>query len=525
MIKERALLLTELSNEYFPANKRAEYTELLKRTAIAVCEDSFREATTFWFTDHGPKHSDAVLQYSLDIANRANRLVGRLTTPETIALTSACYLHDLGMARIPQEFDLSNGYTLEIIDGIRKWHVSAIDELLEEKREALEPLYKSFGPELEQILPLVCRAHGSREHLAACENLMESSNDGLRGYILGKILLLADEMDLCRHRSLIDSGHPHFENLPDVAKAHQFRHHYVYRVESDYPLINLQFYFPQSLSRKSRSDFISWTVGKLKNQAKKIRLGLPPATSKIFKFEVIAEEPPLHVYPKDCPNNILALVQKFALDESNEPNTNSRRAQRRPNQSHPEASKPPSQSPLYPLLDILMDEWFKECNSPVAVKHFEETYIDVEQNTRVSKLLSLRIREFSNAVRDIKQQIQLGTTQHPFVVVGPTGSGKSALLQRLALRCLRTKFSPRGEEICVVQVDCIAYRNITAVLQAMLNELRIQCRRSPHVKRALTNAGWDCKLEPSVISTYDESSATQVFRGVSTCSTEDQANT
>jgi len=195
-------LWTPLERRYFGSVPA--YGQILREAVLDLCLRSFSTVgPPYWFTNHGPVHSDYVFKYALQFASAASDRIRHFSAEEAALLCSACYLHDLAMTYMPSKYELgSRGWNKEIVDAVRHGHVTSGNKSLAENRSALSKLYDAF-PEFEPLLPLVCRADGTKAHLNAIAEISSAAAnfDIPLADLLGTILLISDELDLGEHRS------------------------------------------------------------------------------------------------------------------------------------------------------------------------------------------------------------------------------------------------------------------------------------------------------------------------------------
>jgi hypothetical protein len=482
-----------LSNRYFHAADLANLEGTLKDTVVALCCDCFERAgAPFWFTDHGPKHSDHVMSFALEIAHWLSHSCTPLSYIEAVALTAACYLHDLGMAHLPRDCTLEKGWTRELIDHIRKWHVGAPAELLPEYRERLQHLYSRY-PMLEPALPIICKAHGTRTHDDACRELQDYSDGDFRADLLGKILLLADELDVAEHRSTL--GTFRTETLPIEAQAHQFKHHYVLKAYLIGPAAHIDFAFAENLKDEAREAFVSWTCGKLRVQAEHLKNTVPAELRHVFDLFIVAHAPLRGIKRLPCPEEVVAAIPRFKFHAPDRP-TPRYSPHDFPNRYHPNRNKPRMVGPLYPALDRLVDTYYRELDSGVKSSAVKAMYIKVPQNLLVRDELQRRVQEYARIAA--ATAFNKLPKQYPFVITGGTGCGKTALVEYLrATDGLVSRLDSEDGRIAVVYVDCLNRHNLADVLRGMLNGLLGEAKSSPELWRFLARKAWT-KLVQSV---------------------------
>lgn len=512
MVTSREACFRDLTHKFFSYSTGQEEVEILKETAVDLCKSVFKSVgSPYWYTDHGVGHSDRVLYYALRIARSVDDYALRLNDVEALALVCACYLHDLGMAHIPAENNVWKGWPESKILNMRSWHVDAIEEVLPRYRNKLEKLYK-FEPILEGVLPQVCRAHGTKSHKDACEKLSKILYRGFRrGDLLGKILLLADELDLTQERSMVEK-HPQFVQFPYKVQAHHFKHYYVVEVQVSLPQVQIIFGFPENMSQENRLTFKKWTCQKIQDQLKLISENLSGDWRGIFDITVVPAEDTQHILKKDCPVEVCDLVKKL-LDESNVAIQKEEEFTRhRPHYFYSERIKPSEPSPLYPALNLLMDGFFRECNTSRVKKFFRRIYIRIPQNEKISEqLISLQQKYATN----IQEQGAGRISQDPFVIVGHTGVGKSTLLLNLEFEeKLCTRFFEDGRGIIVVRVDCLNLRSFTEAVRAMLVGLVNECMEKDWIWSLLRSESWAPLFKPSSIAMLPSQDTVSILRGV-----------
>ena len=515
MVWDRDKCFEVLTNRYFERSRGTKLRLLFEKHAVDLCESVFQPiGAPYWFTNHGVEHSDHVLYFALRVASVTDECLGRLNEVEAMALACACYLHDLAMARIPEQFDLSKGWSDTLIREVRMWHVKSIEELLPKYREELLPLYK-WKPLLEDVLPIVCKAHGTETHRLVCEGFSKDYKHygGFRGELLGKILLLADELDLAEHRSMV-GRHPQFEKFPCMAKAHQFKHHYIIDVDVQLPIVRIIFVFPEEMPLYDRIAFKEWTCQKLRCQIEMVQGGLVSQYQRAFEIIVQPEEGSLRIRREPCDKEICKIV-KDCVEEGTEVGTMASEIIRyRPNHFHPKRLKPQEAGPLYPMLNRLMDDFFRGCDTAAAAKHFSEIYIDIPGNDKVGKELIKSLKVYSKAVREHRDRGRL-PSQEIFAITGSTGAGKSTVVMHLENSGrLRTRFFRGGSGLIVVHINCLNLRTFVDVIRTMLDGLVNECRDKPKIWAALRSKGWTIHLKPTAIAMLPERDALSTLRGV-----------
>ena len=294
------------------------HIELLKRTAVRLCDQAFKYiGCPYWFTDHGPIHSDSVLYNAIELARYVERFAGRFRDQEILGLACTCYLHDIGMAHIPSYHNLKEGWTTNLVNAIRAWHVSAVDELLPKFQNDLKEIYDQFQI-LEEAIPLVCKAHGTKTHLTMCDKFRQLQLPNFKGELLGKILLLSDELHLDYQRAILN--HPQADEFPPEAKAHWYKHHYVSDVVIRAPMVQIHFAFPEQLEPEKQQTFIVWTCGKLKKQIELVKKNLPSELREAFDLipQVVIRKPRSErkVLPSEAWNAVRKLTKAIQVSES-----------------------------------------------------------------------------------------------------------------------------------------------------------------------------------------------------------------
>ena len=516
MIPNRNEVLNMLGNMFFVDSTREDYRRLLEQTAIKVCDDMFENVSNYWFTDHGPKHSDSVLYYAIELANYAQRYVKKFNEVEIFGLASACYLHDIGMSHIPQEFTLEEaGYSKELIQKIREWHVEAVDELLPRKRDRLSSIYAQFDL-LENALPLVCRAHGSREHKKACDEFISRRNEFLdfRGDLLGKILLIADELNLDHRRAYID--HPHAEHFPLEAKAHQYKQYYVRDVELNGPQVQIVYSFPSEMREADRDVYMQWNSAKLIQQISLVQREQSLDVRSIFDLTIV---PPISTSvqgKKIAPAEVSKKAEKLAGKGKRQKVRE--RLRDCPNLFDPNRAKPKEEGALSPAINDLMDDLFRALDTELAKKFFHDLYVKLSQNETAKDKLLEAVRDFERRVRSQYRTTIEPVPLQPFLITGRTGCGKSALIHSI----LNTKGNLLGTKLptrksggrLVVLVDCRRFRKFDEIIEQLLLKLAGECRRSKSIIwPSLQEAQWADRLTEESISTMDIDNRLSTLRG------------
>jgi hypothetical protein len=507
---DRGKLFELFTNTFFDRSTGNDLRAILERTAVSLCDRLFKDiGAPYWFTDHGPQHSDTVLYNAILLAQQVQPSVGRFTPQEGMCLGAACYLHDIGMAHLPTRYNLKNGWTRTLIDKVPAWHVGAVVELLPRYKQELKPLY-DFHPLLEEALPLVCTAHGTKAHLKTCSKLRDGRDDAVQGDLLAKLLLLADELDLDYRRASLDK--PQSPQFPATAQAHQYKHHYVVQVRPRLPLIDIDFAFPEDLPQGDRSAFMEWVCGKLRNQLSLATRDMVAKYKEAFDFVVRNQERSPKITRLPCPQEVCRLVRKLsgktAADAHLRPSP-----QDRPNHFHPSRTKPREPGPLYPVLDRLMDEFFREGDTRLASEFFENMYIRLPDNCKVAEELLKRVDAFGRALR--RRRRSHIAAQHPFLITGRTGSGKSALVRHLmATRRLRSDLSSSRHMSMVIHIDCLAFTSFEEVARQMLQNLATECRKSAILWQALDKDAWTEKLKVSRVVSMHATTVISILRAV-----------
>jgi len=231
MFWDRDKTLDVLAKRFFRHGRtRGNTTEIQQSISAILHSRMLRLRTGSQTTDLNT--AMLVLFYATKLAEYASsEFVDDFNTREILTLATACYVHDLGMAHLPQGQTLEGGWTDELIAQARNWHVTAPTEIIAANRPRFEELF-DFDPLAEEILPLICLAHGTDFHATLANNLIRSTQPCVAIY-LRKSSFLSDELDLTEHRSLINR-HPQWQNFPLSAQAHQFNAslHSRYRVPS-----------------------------------------------------------------------------------------------------------------------------------------------------------------------------------------------------------------------------------------------------------------------------------------------------
>ncbi|MGD1277807.1 MAG: hypothetical protein ABR964_11375 [Tepidisphaeraceae bacterium] len=467
-------------SEHFFKTERADLRDLLQSTAIRLCDATFQKASTHWFTDHGPVHSDHVFFYATRLALRAEVEQLGLSDFEAMTLAAACYIHDIGMANFSNRWDLSHGWTDKLIDDIRKWHVEAVSTLLKlpPYREQLERLY-DWEPRLEEVLPIVCRAHGTDSHESACEELSNLDIPRFKGDLLGKILLLADELDMAHHRSAV-GRHPQAAAFPPLAQAHQYKHRYVADVDVDLPVVHIHFGFPDGLAYETRRHFREWVCGKLRRQANWLVERQPAIYKHIFEIRPQVTEASQPVTQQICPDIALREVAKQAKLYIATPNSYKRC--RRPWMINPRAALGPTLGISYPHADRLVDHFFRDLENLGEKNLVKQAYVEMAENLRVAGELEHRINEFVGLFNSGAPSVI--PPGRPFVITGPTGAGKSTLL---SLMRDNDALSGHGAGLLVF-VDCLNIHSFAQLLWTLLQTLEEQCRKRPEVWSVVKDA-------------------------------------
>lgn len=512
MIPTRNETLNNFGNMFLDPSTCEECKNLLRSTAIALCDEVFKDVSNYWFTDHGPKHSDAVFHYAIELAYNMQRHVKKFNEQEIFGLACACYLHDIGMAHIPNHLDLAvNGYSKKLIDKIRIWHVEAVDTLLPEKYADLEKIYNKFAL-LQTGLPLVCRAHGTKEHKKTCKEFVDRRDEfpDFRGDLLGKILLIADELNLDHSRANLD--HPHADRFPVGSKAHMYKHYYVTNAKLCYNRLELLYSFPPELSKSGCDVFIKWNSSKLRKQIKLVQDGTLADIRCGFDLDVgnhtIITKP-----RKIVPDDVLDKAKEFA--DKKEASEGGSILKNSPNLFDPNRTKSKKDGCLNPVMTDLMDELFRELNKDLAKEFFNELYVEVEENEKARKRLLEITQSYISKIRSGKGTEPL----QPFLITGRVGCGKSALIRSLehknsSLFETKLPIASRGGHI-IVNIDCRPFKTRDEIFEQLLLELTRQCRRSKSIIwPSLEKAGWTKYLTEVHISSMEETDKLSKLRGI-----------
>lgn len=241
---------------------------------IKSCEKIWEDPYLFWFTDHGTRHSQKVIEHIEDIIEPFWGNSNFLTPEEVYTLCASAYLHDVGMQYLKWG---NNGVSIPVdqltekdYDAVRKKHAEKSFELIKQRlikrdRDTLD-LGLADDNYLEAIA-LVCKGHSTEHFSDVIETLNETpltpSNKRFRSELLVALLLFADELDL--HNSRADFSKIGSFNLSTVSLFHFCKHHYV-----DYIKIkNQQIVIRYKINPKSKPHIVAlkkWIEGKLLNQ-------------------------------------------------------------------------------------------------------------------------------------------------------------------------------------------------------------------------------------------------------------------
>lgn len=183
----------------------------------------------------------------------------------------------------------------------------------------------------------------------------------------------------------------------------------------------------------------------------------------------------------------------------------------RPRSFYPKHWTPRCAAPLRHALDQLMDSFFRECNVIEASEYSDEMYIRVPHNENIGNKLVKSMKNYTQVIRRSNHEY----SAEPFLIIGRTGVGKSALLRSLTDRGeVNTNTSESGEERLTVTLNCLNFVSFVEVIREMLAGLAGHCRTSAKIWSFLRREGWGEPLRPSSIVKMRRNQAVGIWRGV-----------
>lgn len=259
-----------------------------------------------WYTDHGPKHSERVIDligqilrplYPDYLSRRENDFP--LSDYELYILLAACYLHDIGMQDLKVDGRSVDELGPSDWEEIRRRHPQRSFEIIRDRtikprRRRTIDLGLAESDEDDSLIPiaLVSMAHGSEYFEAAVhtlqKNLYNPGGKPIRGDFLAALLMMGDEIDLHKSRA----------NLPDDSKAfsplcllHHYKHTYVSSIavqDGKSPLdrrIAVGFLFPPQTEGSYDQHIEAWVVNKIEEQANRTQDILVSATKGQLRWD------------------------------------------------------------------------------------------------------------------------------------------------------------------------------------------------------------------------------------------------
>ena len=259
------------------------HLDTIKQKSAEVWEHPY----LYWFTDHGPKHSDNIIQIA-DMILKAYNV--ELTEYEKFIFHAAAYLHDVGMQEIKNKElngkDIS-AYTQDDWDLIRREHPlssfnAILDSLRERGRDTTDyGITDSIDPDIIKLIAYISLGHSTGKYddnetyfAHTIETYKEedpyplsgAARNAVRVSLLTSLLLIADELDLARGRV----SHKQFTRIPLSPQnaIHYFKHHYIRNIDISKPNIIINFQFPPKNKLNDNIDgkLMEWVQNKLRKQ-------------------------------------------------------------------------------------------------------------------------------------------------------------------------------------------------------------------------------------------------------------------
>jgi hypothetical protein len=245
-----------------------ELRESLRRIEMSVGE-AWRVPYMPWFTDHGPTHSRRVVQYLLHLVPSALSIANDLTPLEIYIACAAAWTHDLGMQVLLQGRSNLGELTSEDYDAVRSDHPRQSYGVLIAKGPELG---LPDDPEVITAVALVAEAHGTKffvDSIAKLGKIKSVRNQPVRVQLLAALLLFADELDMHYERARFPD--PTQASLSATSRAHNFKHHYISRVDIQRTAIGetefcVGFTFPIGVAMEDRHSVVRWVTAKLQTQ-------------------------------------------------------------------------------------------------------------------------------------------------------------------------------------------------------------------------------------------------------------------
>lgn len=207
------------------------------------CEEKWKTPLLPWFTDHGVKHSDRVINIIGKIL--AVEKEDFLTNDEIFILLAAAYLHDIGMQYLKIDNISIDCLSKREYDYIRNIHPQKSYEQIMDINQPtmLDDEYKS-------IVALVAKGHGTDffseviDEFTTNKEIYKPNNNKVRANILTALLLIGDELDLQSSRVVRNFIDMQDYNPSSYSLVHWYKHHYVAGVEIDNKVIKISMRFP-----------------------------------------------------------------------------------------------------------------------------------------------------------------------------------------------------------------------------------------------------------------------------------------
>lgn len=194
-----------------------------------------------WYTDHGPEHSERIICHLNDLCSGLLKDPAKngpeygLCVAEVFLLLTAAWIHDVGMQDLSDINNLSVDKMDEVAwNAVRLRHPQRAFEIImqhaagsDEQNEFWLGLKRE--PQIHTPLALICKGHGSDHYNEVVKEFerstfnLDGKHQEIRGALLTSLLLMADECDLHRSRSIFKENYP----LSKISKLHNYRHHYI----------------------------------------------------------------------------------------------------------------------------------------------------------------------------------------------------------------------------------------------------------------------------------------------------------
>lgn len=234
--------MTRTAMDSLPDDRVAQLATIRQR-----CAEEWGDARLFWFTDHGPAHSEQVLLLIEEFLD-ATPYVG-WSPSEIFVLAAAAWLHDVGMQQLGLADKHAGEYTAGDWDSLRSRHAQNSFELIRDdcqhslgvqpsppkrgraRRASPAKHFLNLGikePAVGRAIALTCRGHAMKHFAEVCKSYAQSPVEPFpgqvfRGDLVAAVLLIADEMHLHNSRAHVD----HLEDYSPETRLHHLKHHYV----------------------------------------------------------------------------------------------------------------------------------------------------------------------------------------------------------------------------------------------------------------------------------------------------------